>query len=107
MNILNIFNTKKNMKDDDVIIDKNIDDLIFSFSHLKLHSISIALIQAIRVIHFLDPNGKYKSLFNEEHSSIQDQKEIINITKEFLNDANRAYQSNKKNIDLVFKHNIH
>ena len=85
MNILNIFNTKKNMKDDDVIIDKNIDDLIFSLSHLKLHSISIALIQAIRVIHFLDPNGKYKSLFNEEHSSIQDQKEIINITKEFLN----------------------
>lgn len=107
MNILNIFNTRKNTKDNDVIVDKNIDELIFSLSHLKLHSISIALIQAIRVIHFLDTNGKYKNVSNKEYSSTQDEKEIIKLTKEFLNDADMAYQSNKKNIDLVFKHNIH
>ena len=109
MNFLEIFSKKKKVtQDSNMLTDQHIDDLIFSLSHHKTHTLSVALIQASRIINFIDPENIFiKNFSREEDFLAQDEREIIRLTKDIVDNAEEAYQDNKENIDVFFNNSVH
>jgi len=109
MNFLDIFSKKKKVtQGSNMLSDQHIDDLIFSLSHHKTHTLSVALIQASRIINFIDPENVLINTFSREEGLLaQDEREIIRLTKEIINNAEEAYQDNRENIDVFFNNSVH
>jgi len=83
---------------------ETVQDLVHTLSHYEIHTLAVALFNAVQIIELMDPENAFQ--ISDQAYKKQKKSEIINLTQLFADEAKDSYERNKQEVDAKFINHV-